>query len=187
MCGLDSYDILRPGPQSPPHMGLTAVNLQQAIVALPDNLLIPYHKHIACSKKICATLVAKDHSPEIGMLGANVKKMATALVNHGCKQCGHVPFGWPHNNDDSFGFFRLNWETKPCQVTGADPVWRPFGLCPEFELIVAEAGNIEKRDNGTQTPVDTRLLSPGRLEKEERRRIIAAEKETVNQTVLTVE
>ncbi|KAI5460745.1 killer toxin [Mariannaea sp. PMI_226] len=73
---------------------------------------------IACSGFVCAFLQNTGGAP-----GRNIKGLAHFITEHGCKNCGSVPYFYPSDNNVADGELTFNAVGDPssCKVT--------FGLC----------------------------------------------------------
>lgn len=101
----------------------TADNLKNSINGLPDDKYFKEGDHIACDPAglanpipgapkigggICAFVQKTD-----GLNGKDLKRLAQAIVDHGCKMCGSVPKDYPDSNDVNDGELTFNYVVKP--------------------------------------------------------------------------
>lgn len=90
--------------------GLEADGLQPVVIA--DDRIYKNGEHIACYQRslICAFL---QKTKGDGVSGADVKKQARFIPDHGCKVCGSVPTDYPATNNVNDGELTFNYVTQP--------------------------------------------------------------------------
>lgn len=81
-------------------------------VVIDSNRIYKNGEQIACYQRssICAFLQKTAN----GVSGANVRKLAKYIPDHGCKVCGSVQTDFPNSNDVNNGELTFNYVTKPC-------------------------------------------------------------------------
>ncbi|KAI1085445.1 killer toxin [Whalleya microplaca] len=87
----------------------SADNLRWFINSVDDAKSFANGDHIACVEGgICAFLQNTN-----GLKGAELKKLAPYIVEHGCTVCGSVPTDYPKSNDVKKGELTFNYVSKP--------------------------------------------------------------------------
>ncbi|KAI4105540.1 MAG: hypothetical protein LQ339_003382 [Xanthoria mediterranea] len=108
--------------------GNAAARLNSYIQAGPDNRWFNNKQQIACvdassdltqQSAICAYLQNTGGAPL-----KNIKGLAPRILEHGCKNCGSVPYFFPADNNVANGELTFNFVTKGCRAR------YDSGLCP---------------------------------------------------------
>ncbi|CAG7997024.1 unnamed protein product [Penicillium salamii] len=104
--------------------GLVAVELASKIIhEIDPNRWYNNGEHIACvgsgntwtgSGGFCAFLQNTG-----GTNGAKLQELAGYIPDHGCKQCGSVPYFFPGDNDVANGELTFNYVSDSCSTGGA--------------------------------------------------------------------
>ncbi|KAI4284516.1 MAG: hypothetical protein L6R38_001339 [Xanthoria sp. 2 TBL-2021] len=112
--------------------GTAASRLNSYIQAGPDNRWFNNKQQIACvdastdinhQSAICAYLQNTGGAPL-----KNIKGLAPRILEHGCKNCGSVPYFYPADNNVDNGELTFNFVTKGCNAQ------YDSGLCPEYYI-----------------------------------------------------
>ncbi len=105
-----------------PWMAPRVATIASLINALPNDLIIPNGKSIACAYRICAFLQHTDG----GLRAGEVKELAAGIVSHGCDDCGSCPVGYPGENKSKKGELTFNFVQRDKRCTESE------GVCPEI-------------------------------------------------------
>ncbi|KAI9780168.1 MAG: hypothetical protein M1839_007005 [Geoglossum umbratile] len=103
-CGGSAYCTLNGSAN-----GYEAQTLSLFINGVDDNRYYKGGEHIACTPaNICAFLQKTD-----GARGADIKRLAHYIPDHGCTICGSVPTHYPDDNDVEKGELTFNYVSGP--------------------------------------------------------------------------
>lgn len=93
--------------------GIEAEGYKPPAEGVSANRIYKTGEQIVCYQRsqICAFL---QNTGDKGASGADVKRLAPLIGDHGCKVCGSVPTGYPGSNDVKDGELTFNYVSKIC-------------------------------------------------------------------------